>query len=62
MIEDDGPPFDPTSLETPDVDAPLEAREVGGLGLHLIRSMATLRHERVDDRNRVEVLIATETP
>lgn len=62
VIEDDGPPFDPTSLEAPDVDAPLEAREVGGLGLHLIRSMATLRHERVDERNRVEVLIAPETP
>jgi anti-sigma regulatory factor (Ser/Thr protein kinase) len=62
VIEDDGPPFDPTILEPPDVGAPLEAREVGGLGLHLIRSMAMLRHERVDERNRVEVLIAPEAP
>lgn len=58
VVEDDGPPFDPTAHETPDVAAPLEAREIGGLGLHLVRSMATVRHERIGDRNRVEVVIA----
>ncbi|MFM1890384.1 MAG: hypothetical protein RLZZ565_1141 [Planctomycetota bacterium] len=60
VVEDDGPQFDPTALATPDVDAPLEARGIGGLGLHLIRSMAAVRYERIGDRNRVEVVIASE--
>jgi serine/threonine-protein kinase RsbW len=36
---DDGPAFDPLTLPPPDVTAQLEARQVGGHGLHLLRSM-----------------------
>ena len=39
VMEDDGPAFDPLSLATPDVDAPLEEREIGGLGVFLVREM-----------------------
>jgi len=59
-IEDEGPPFDPTIHAAPEVDAPLEARKVGGLGVHLVRSMAEVRYARLGNRNRVEVLIAAE--
>jgi sigma-B regulation protein RsbU (phosphoserine phosphatase) len=39
-ISDDGTPFNPfTEVTTPDLEAPLEDREVGGLGLHLVRSL-----------------------
>ncbi len=38
-LTDDSPPFDPLSLATPDLDSPLEERNIGGLGLHLIRTM-----------------------
>jgi serine/threonine-protein kinase RsbW len=39
VIEDNGVPFDPLSLGTPDVDAPLEEREIGGLGVFLVREL-----------------------
>lgn len=38
-LSDDGPAFDPLSLPTPDLNAPLEERPVGGLGVHLVREM-----------------------
>ena len=59
-IEDEGPPFDPTVHAAPDFDAPLEERKVGGLGVHLVRSMAEVRYARLGNRNRVEVLIAAD--
>src|SRR5687768_275228 len=37
-IRDDGKPFDPTGTPAPDFDAPLEVRQIGGLGIHLVRS------------------------
>jgi serine/threonine-protein kinase RsbW len=39
IMEDDGPAFDPLSLATPDIDAPIEEREIGGLGVFLIREL-----------------------
>ena len=33
VLRDEGDPFDPEQIPEPDVDAPLEQREVGGLGL-----------------------------
>jgi len=32
-------PFDPSSLEAVNVDAPIEERVPGGLGLHLVRAL-----------------------
>ena len=39
VMEDDGPAFDPLTLATPDIDAPLEEREIGGLGVFLVREL-----------------------
>lgn len=39
VTEDDGPPFDPLTLPPPDVDAPLEERDIGGLGVFMIREL-----------------------
>ena len=36
---DSGVPFDPMAMETPDLKAELESRQVGGLGVFLIRRM-----------------------
>ena len=53
-VEDDGCPFDPLAVPPPPVDAPLEEREPGGLGVFLTRRMMdTVRYERVGDRNRL---------
>jgi len=38
-ITDDGVPFNPLSVEAPDTDLSLEDREVGGLGIHLVRNL-----------------------
>lgn len=39
VVSHAGPEFDPTAAEAPDLDGSLEDRDIGGLGLHLVRSM-----------------------
>ena len=54
---DDGRPFDPVAAPPPDLDLPLDERPVGGLGLHLVRSLVEeARYERVGARNRTTLL------
>jgi anti-sigma regulatory factor (Ser/Thr protein kinase) len=57
ILEDDGQPFDPLQeADAPDLEADLESRSIGGLGLHLVRTfMDACRYMRVDDRNRLEL-------
>ncbi|BCU07089.1 ATP-binding protein [Allochromatium tepidum] len=57
VLEDDGQPFDPLrEADTPDPDADLDSRPIGGLGLHLVRTfMDACRYIRIDDRNRLEL-------
>lgn len=39
-VIDDGRPFDPlTQAPEPDLDAPLEARRIGGLGVYLVKTL-----------------------
>ncbi|SHJ77531.1 serine/threonine-protein kinase RsbW [Roseomonas rosea] len=58
LIEDDGPPFDPLSVAEPDLDAGVETRDVGGLGVHFVRRMTREAHyERRDGRNRLTALL-----
>ena len=53
-LEDNAKPFDPTQRETPDTDAALEERELGGLGIHFVKTlMDTVEYRRVADRNRL---------
>jgi serine/threonine-protein kinase RsbW len=61
LVEDDGPAFDPLSAETPDIEAALEDRDIGGLGLHLVRTLARgLRYERTEARNRLKLVLDAE--
>lgn len=39
LIEDTGHAFNPLAVSAPDLTKPLDRRRVGGLGLHLVRSM-----------------------
>jgi serine/threonine-protein kinase RsbW len=51
---DRGAPFDPTTAPEPELDAPLDQRQAGGLGIHLVRQIVRdLRYERVDGWNRL---------
>jgi anti-sigma regulatory factor (Ser/Thr protein kinase) len=49
---DDGRPFDPLGATPPDLTAPVEDRPVGGLGVHLVRSLVDqATYERVAGQN-----------
>ena len=55
-ISDNGRPFDPLSIPAPSIDAPLSEREVGGLGIHLVREFADeVRYERDGRFNRLHI-------
>lgn len=55
-IDDDGGAFDPFAQPAPDLDAPLEERAVGGLGLLLVKSlMERRRYRRQGNRNVTEI-------
>jgi anti-sigma regulatory factor (Ser/Thr protein kinase) len=49
---DDGVHFNPLEADPPDLEAPLEKRPVGGLGLHLTKYlMNEIAYEREGDKN-----------
>jgi len=52
-IEDDGREFNPFEAPEPDhIDKPLEERDIGGLGIHFVRSiMDEVGYKRIDDKN-----------
>jgi anti-sigma regulatory factor (Ser/Thr protein kinase) len=55
-ITDDARPFDPTGVAPPDLDAPLNGRPIGGLGIHLVRNMVDRMEYRYDGRqNRIRL-------
>ena len=52
VITDSGIPFDPTAAKEVDTTLPLEERQIGGLGIHLIRKiMDDVSYERRDNKN-----------
>jgi anti-sigma regulatory factor (Ser/Thr protein kinase) len=51
-VEDDARAYNPLEREDPDLDASLEERPIGGLGVHLVKQlMDDVRYERVGARN-----------
>ena len=51
-VTDQGVEFDPFERKDPDVDSNLEDREIGGLGIHLIRNlMDDFSYRRVEGKN-----------
>ena len=54
MIEiiDCGIPFDPLTLPKPDVNAPIEDRKIGGLGIYMMRKlMDKVNYKREQGKN-----------
>ncbi len=52
IISDTGTPFDPTKKEDVDVTQDIEDRQVGGLGIHLIREiMDSINYEYTNGKN-----------
>lgn len=51
-IIDNGKPFDPTVQTAVDTTLPAKEREIGGLGIHIIRqNMDSINYERMDNLN-----------
>lgn len=56
-LADSAPPFDPTTVPTPDLDVPLRARRGGGMGVHLARQMTDeLRYRRTTAGNELTLI------
>ena len=54
---DDGPPFDPLAFGAPDLDAAGEERPIGGLGIHIVRSLVDqARYRREGGRNHLHLI------
>jgi len=52
IVTDSGMPFDPTRKPEVDINASLEDRPVGGLGIHLVRQlMDSVSYRREDGKN-----------
>ena len=62
QITDDGIPFDPLKdAKIPDTDAPLEDRPIGGLGVHLVRTMMDeVSYRREDGKNHLTLVARRE--
>lgn len=57
-VEDDAQPFNILDAPEPELDTPLEERlrPIGGMGVHLVKSMMdTVNYTRDDDRNVVHL-------
>lgn len=59
IFEDDGRPYNPMDAEEPDVTAGAEEREIGGLGLFMVKKMAEqVQYEYRDGKNRMTVVLS----
>ena len=57
LFEDDGIPYDPTTAKEPDVTLSAEEREIGGLGIFMVKKMAAdIHYENTDGKNRLTVV------
>lgn len=53
-VTDDGKAFDPTAMAAPDTGLSVDERDIGGLGVHLVRKlMDDVRYEREGGRNKL---------
>ena len=54
---DSGVPFDPTKREDPDVTLSAEERQIGGLGIFLVKkTMDDMRYAREDGKNVLTII------
>ncbi|MFC4160070.1 ATP-binding protein [Chitinimonas lacunae] len=55
-VTDHAAPFDLLELDSPDLDADLDSRRIGGLGVHFVRQLAdAVDYRRLGDSNVVRV-------
>ena len=55
-IEDDGIAYNPLDAPAPRFDLPIEERRIGGLGVHIMKTLArSLDYSRGQDRNHLTI-------
>lgn len=53
-VEDDGVPFNPLEVGSPEVSEDLDSVSIGGLGIHLVRNMMDdVDYQRIAGKNRL---------
>jgi serine/threonine-protein kinase RsbW len=58
-LADCGVAFDPTAMAAPDIDAEMDERHIGGLGVHLVRTLAEeVAYRREEGRNIITFRLA----
>ncbi len=62
QLTDHGKPYDPfANAKEPDLDAALEDRQIGGLGLHLVKELcAHYAYIRLNNCNQTQIILALE--
>ena len=56
---DDGMAYNPMEAEEPDITAGAEEREIGGLGLFMVKKMAEqVQYEYKDEKNQLTVILS----
>ena len=57
VVSDDGIPFNPFEQKDPDLKSSLEQREVGGMGVYLVKQfMDEYSYQRLEERNIVTLV------
>jgi anti-sigma regulatory factor (Ser/Thr protein kinase) len=58
LLRDDAPPFNPLRVPNPDLNAPLDKRKSGGLGIFLARKLTDrIIYRRLpDERNELKLV------
>ena len=57
-IDDDGVAYNPLDAPPPRFDLPIEQRRIGGLGVHIMKTLAkSVEYRRQDGRNNLDIEI-----
>jgi serine/threonine-protein kinase RsbW len=58
VIKDEGKPFDPTSVPPPDLEANVEERKAGGLGIYFMKTlMDEVKYEFIEGKNVLTMVV-----
>ena len=57
-IDDDGVAYNPLDAPVPRFDLPIEQRRIGGLGVHIMKTLArSVEYSRANERNNLDIVI-----
>jgi len=57
-IDDDGVAYNPLDAPVPRFDLPIEQRRIGGLGVHIMKTLARrVEYRRANERNNLDIVI-----